>query len=244
MENKDQEYMMIEEKQEKKPGKTSKAMKWLLKKSTFVLVVAAVAILLWNFLPTFFGDRTEETRVTVESRFGPVAELSTYEYSYYTVDSYEDYRQFLGKDIPFTGNDVVVVGEGRIKVGFDLDGIKPDVYMNGKNKIIRVNLPSPEIQDNYLEPVKYIEHNNILNPLSLEETNHKFYMNKDANLQSAIGKNIYEEAANNARLIIQTLYSDFSAEGYSVEVNIEGEAVGFEELKTGSSNKDKIVKDF
>ena len=120
----------------------------------------------------------------IENRFGPVADLITYEDSYSVMETYEDYRTLCGWDIPLTGNAVIVQGEGKITLGFNLENVKPEVDGN----VIKVNLPAPEIKSNYLEPMKFIENNNILNPLSAEETNQKFMAEKNYKLKEAIDK--------------------------------------------------------
>lgn len=196
--------------------KKSGTMKHLVIRFLPFIVVAVVAIILFNiFSNNILSHRKENTRIMIENRFGPVADLITYEDSYSVMETYEDYRTLCGWDIPLTGNAVIVQGEGKITLGFNLENVKPEVDGN----VIKVNLPAPEIKSNYLEPMKFIENNNILNPLSAEETNQKFMAEKNYKLKEAIDKGIFEKASENAEIIIQSLYDDL--EGYEVKIHID-----------------------
>ena len=197
--------------------KSGLGMSVLKKMIPWVAIIGLAVIAIFavkGLLGTILGHKTEETRTMIENRFGPVAELSTFEDSYTVLETIEDSRTLFGLKIPFTGNSVVVEGEGKIKVGFNLDNVKPVV----DGKIIKVDLPAPEIQDNYLEAVKFVENNNIFNPLSPDETNEKLMYEKNVKLKEAIDKGIFEKASDNVKNIISGLYDDM--EGYEVVINV------------------------
>ncbi len=185
------------------------------------LVVAALFVGGYLFFRgNLFAHSTDVTKVSVENRFGPVAELSTYEYSYTLVETYEDAKRFFDLfNIPFTKKRVVLVAEGKLKIGFDLSGVKPDVYED--RKIIRVNMPAPQVKDNYIEIIKCIEDNSIFNPISVDETNNELTKEKEEKLQEAKDRGVFDRASEQARRIIKSIYADFVEDGYDLQINIE-----------------------
>ena len=198
-----------EEYRQKAQGISFKS-RFIVRLLVVVLIVAVILLAWYGLHKAITGENTEINVITVENRFGSVAELSTYEYSYTLVETFENNQQLFDVDIPLTKKRVIFIGEGKIKVGFNLEGVKPEIK---KHKII-IELPEPEVLEDSLEPVKVIEENNIF--ISVDETNEQIKKEKEKKLKEAEEKGIYEEAKKKAKRVIEALYQDL--EGYQVEV--------------------------
>lgn len=180
-----------------------------------VFGIGIIAFGIYGIKKGFTGKVTDTTELTVENRFGSVAELSTYEYTYTLVDTYKDANKIFDFKVPLTEKKVVIVGEGKIKVGFNLENVKPAV--DQEKHLIRIDLPKPEVIENSLEIIKCIESNNILNPISVDETNQQLQKAKEKRLKEAEDKGIYEKAEEKAKEVIEAMYADMTE--YKVEIN-------------------------
>lgn len=182
-----------------------------------VVAVILIGIFLF-FRSNLFSHSTNVTNVTLESRFGPISELLTYEQSYAVTKTYEDSKRFFDLfDIPFTHKSVVVVANGKIKVGFELSSVKPE--LDSENKIVHIDMPAPQVKDNYIEIVTCVEENSIFNPISVDEINNELENEKKQKLDEAMKKGILKKAEENAKKIIDTMYADIVKEGYKLEVS-------------------------
>lgn len=126
----------------------------------------------WNSTLTGVQKGNDEA---VTERLSYVADLSILDYKYANACNYTDHRDFellKGKlNIPFTKKQIVMLYEGDIKIGVDVEKITADVKkgISGNVKTVVVGLPPLKITSNDIDrgTIEFpIESDNILNGLS------------------------------------------------------------------------------
>lgn len=104
----------------------------------------------------------------VEEKLQTVQKLSSVEYFYTNVASFEDQMDFYGWKVPFTTKNFIVSYNGIIRAGVDLAGVRVKVT----DAEIAVTLPrsaiiSHEIPEESIEV--FDESRNIFNPIKIED---------------------------------------------------------------------------
>ena len=144
-------------------------MKKELRKSHFllyVLVILALALLLWLVFQRYFrrpaaerGLRIDKTAAVVEQvrRMGELSSAGFYEELVLTDrdDSYlGELRRLDGVRRIAGSGDFVIICKGRVRAGFDLTKMKPsDFSVSGDT--LRVTLPPVEVLDVIINPTDY-----------------------------------------------------------------------------------------
>lgn len=85
----------------------------------------------------------------VEEILEPASELITTRYYYTDADIFEDYKQLLGRRLPFTTNKTVFTYEGSVGLGFDFSEIT--VAVDSDQRVITLTLPDVQIVSNEID---------------------------------------------------------------------------------------------
>lgn len=177
------------------------------------VISVAVCVIVLNVKNS---EKTEVTNVVVEEKLSAIGELATCQMEYKDIKTEENTRRFFDLfDIPLTTNSIVVTYNGVIKVGYQFEDIKPEV--DEMNKIILIRLPEAVVLSNEIdtETMEFIEHNNILNPISCDSITYMVQEIKVQELESAEEKGIFEMAKQQAKDLIKEELAGF--EGYTIE---------------------------
>ena len=201
---KDQETSYLEQSVDKKQDKKTIVVKTGLYKVVFVVIGMAV------FLGIGIGDRLfgkdntaqaengkeDVTIITVESALSEIGELATSRWDYNDVAGFESTRQLFKKfSVPLTTNSVEIAYSGVIKAGYQLDDL--DITVNNANRKIYVDIPDPQVLDNYIadESIEIIkEKNNIFNPVNQEYVMSQLTNEKNRQLEKALEEGLYQKA--------------------------------------------------
>ena len=123
-----------------------------------------------------------------------------------------------------TTNKITIVCDGIVKVGYDINSIKPEV--DNKSKKIYIALPEPKILDNYIKWDTMIckEKNNILNPIDFKQYKDMITEIENKGEKDAIDKGIYKKSNENLKHIITNFLGCFDEyEIVFMNDKIEGE---------------------
>lgn len=204
--------------------------------STAVKIIAAIlAVLLlgslyFNFqsLKTPVAEQipvaTEDPkREAVVLNFGKIGQLATQTAYYTMVDKIDNNQNLFNTDIRLIKSEVIYSYDGVIKAGFDFGQIKHTV--DEENKIIEVTFPPVKILSNQLDETSFKlwdDEENALRPISLQEKNDSAAELKNKAEQDAIEKGLFENAKDNAALLITNfLLTDYP--DYTYEITFEEE---------------------
>lgn len=135
------------------------------------------------------------TIITVESALSEIGELATSRWDYNDVAEFENTRQFFKINVPLTTNSVEIAYSGVIKAGYQLDDL--DITVNNTNRKIYVDIPDPQVLDNYIadESIEIIkEKNNIFNPVNQEYVMSQLTNEKNRQLEKALEEGLYQKA--------------------------------------------------
>ena len=145
-------------------------------------------------------NNQNNTIITVESALSEIGELTTSRWDYKDEVEFENTRQLFKKfNVPFTTNSVEIEYSGVIKAGYQLDDL--DITVNNVNQKIYVDIPDPQVLDNYIadESIKIIkEKNNIFNPVNQEYVMSQLTSEKNRQLEKAIEEGLYPKAREEA----------------------------------------------
>lgn len=173
---------------------------------SFVILIIGIGLAVFGLRNRSSSKTDEITEVSITNKFGTIAELSTFEYSYTMIETLENAKEIFDIDIPFTTKKIVIIGEGKIKLRFDFDGVRPKV--DKEKHEIYIKIPEVEVLDNYLEILKCIEENNIFNPISTEDSQKLVDKERKKRLKEAEEKGAFEKAREKAKTAIETMYAD------------------------------------
>lgn len=106
----------------------------------------------------------------IEKVVKPASDLITTKYNYKDADTYENYKQFFGKKIPFTTDKVVFTYKGTIGVGINLSEV---IYkIDNDNKTINIQLPEIGIKSNEIDDSSFqylFESNSVFNATGMSD---------------------------------------------------------------------------
>lgn len=164
------------------------------------------------------GNAPVITQAEITEQIKDIKELSTLEYAYTTVGSFENAADFYGTKIPFTTKKFVVSYDGIIKAGIDFSKI--DVDVNGNSIIVKLpqaTILSHEIDEESL--TVYDEKNGLFNPITINDYNQFTVDQKKVMEEKAINKGILISAKEKAGEVIKSfLESNFDKDTYKVVV--------------------------
>lgn len=194
------------------------------------ILLIVVAVLLFagglRFGKMLYGtsiteQKTQITDKLLYQKLQQENELSTVKYFYTSMGKYENSIQVGNTNIPFTKKSFIIAYDGIIKAGIDMD--KVQIQVDGKT--ITIAVPEAEILSHEIDQDSvqvYDEKNSIFNGLSTEDIINFQKEQKEEMEQKAVNSGILEEAEENAKESLQSLYSAFLEsdeyeDGYTVE---------------------------
>lgn len=157
----------------------------------------------------------------VEEKLQTVQKLSTVEYFYTNVASFEDQMDFYGWRVPFTTKSFIVSYNGIIHAGVDLAGTRVEVT----DTAITVTLPpaailSHEIPEDSIEV--FDESRNIFNPIKIEDYTGFTKAQKELVEERAVVSGLLDTADQKARTALEALLGAMPGiEGYRLTVRTE-----------------------
>lgn len=165
-------------------------------------------------------EKTEITETLLYQQLEQENELSTVKYFYTDMGKYENSIQVGDTNVPFTTKSFIISYDGIIKAGIDMDEVKITL----KEKEITITIPEAQILSHEVDEDSiqvYDEKNSIFNGLSTEDVSNFRKERKEAMEQRAVEAGILEEAGENAKKSLQTLYrvfleNDEYEDGYSI----------------------------
>lgn len=152
-----------------------------LKKVTTILIIAIVGFVLglyvtmakpWRSVNQFITNQDQKISKenyllaisTVEKSIKLSNDLITSKYVYKDANTYENYKQFFGKRVPFTTDKVVFTYKGVVSVGIDISKVKYN--LDNDNMTITIVIPNIEIKSNEIDNSSFeypFESNSIFN---------------------------------------------------------------------------------
>lgn len=224
------EYDEMVEAEVKKEKKNKSILKWALgnrfiKKFGIVMMVIITGFSLWygienkikyeevkaerdQLLEELKGKDKDITPIVIKEKMVEISELATRAYEYTGEISEEDYRPLFNTDyqIKSTKNQVDIIYEGVIKVGYDVEKIESEI--DHLSKTVFIKLPEAEIFDNYIKNDTLIikEEDNPLNPISTEEVNEYLVEAKEGHLNDARKDGIFEEAEEYMKKLVEQYF--------------------------------------
>lgn len=165
----------------------------------------------------------EVTLDLIQSEIKDIGELATIEYLYTDAGKFEDPKQLLGINIPFTTKSFIAKWDGIIKAGINVEEII--VEINDADKEIIIHIPtaeilSHEIDNNSIETLD--EKDGLFNPVKVEDVREFDTVSKDAMEERAIENGILDKAFENAKEIIEKLVNNdvVQEQGYAIKFEV------------------------
>lgn len=130
-----------------------------------ILALLAAAVVAAR--PALFGQgKSSITSDEIGASFHDIAELSTEEYNFSRVGSFDQEGfQVAGHTVPFTGRNFLVTFDGTVKAGIrDADGIRADVDDNART--LTISSPKVEVLESHINPDSINVYDQSMNPLN------------------------------------------------------------------------------
>ena len=159
----------------------------------------------------------------IKSEINSIGELATIEYLYTDVGKFEDKKQFLNFNIPFTKSSFIAKWDGIIKAGVKIDQIIPEI--NDANKEIIVHMPKSVILSHEIKPESIEtldEKDGLFNRVKVDDVREFDKVTKEAMEERAIENGILDKATENAKEIIEKLVNNdiVQEQGYIIKFKI------------------------
>lgn len=132
-----------------------------------------------------------------------IGELATIEYLYTDAGKFEDPKQLLGKNIPFTTKSFIAKWDGVIKAGVDVNKVIAEIDNDSKEIIIHIpkaEILSHEIDENSIETLD--QRDGLFNTVKVEDVRKFDAISKEAMQERAVENGILDKALKNAKSII------------------------------------------
>lgn len=175
--------------------------KWLANKTFKIVVIVILVVLVLGFgVNRVLKIESDTTKIGFED----IGELATQSAYCTQVNSINDYRTLFNTiNIPFTQSKYIYSYDVKIKAGYDFEEI--DLKENEASKTLTVTLPAPKILSSEVDFDSfkvYHEDESIFNNVTLKDQNevNKTMIAKAE--KSAIDNGLYENAAENAEVIL------------------------------------------
>lgn len=160
---------------------------------------------------------------TIEAGLNNIGKLSTSEYYYTHVATYDSSKEIKGFKIPFTTSKFIYSYDGTICAGIDFTQI--DVQKDDTNKKITVTLPAVEIISSEVEQDSfklYDDKNSIFNPYDVTDFAVSFAELKTSEEKKAIENGLFSHAKENAKSIVENfMKGSYNVGDYEIEVKFE-----------------------
>lgn len=162
---------------------------------------------------------------TIKNSFNDIAELATEEYSFTDVGKKtKDDAQFLGINIPFTGNSFLLTYSGTVKAGIRDIG-QVEVTIDDNAKAITICPPQVEILDATIDPSTAKVYDQTFNPISqisVDDVTSFLADQEDEATQDALDGGVLDKARSRAEEIlaahVHALVSNSEEADYAVNV--------------------------
>lgn len=208
-----------------KQSTTTKIKNWFKKHKGSIIVVIIVIVLSGGggfYIANTMNQEPEHKEKISELSLKDIGTLSTQEAYVTVVETMNNARQILGKDIPGTQSICIFSHDFEITAGYNFSEIQTKVTekTEASKGIITVYLPEAQILTNGIVADKeevYYENESIFNNLSEEDkANLRAEMSKKAE-QQAIDNGILDSAKENAKKVLSPfIYNLFSSEDYEI----------------------------
>ncbi|SDR83134.1 DUF4230 domain-containing protein [Corynebacterium timonense] len=197
----------------------------------FALALLAVVALLFAALfvvwPKLFG--TGETSMSSESlgaSFNDIAELSTEEYVYSRVGSFDQQGfQIAGRTVPFTGRNFLVTYDGTVKAGIR-NAELIQVRVDDNARTLSVMTPHAEVLSSAISPESIEVYDQSMNPLNQVRVQDvsAFLAEQERNAENtAVEQGLLERADRRVEELLRShgkaLTEGTAMADYTVEVN-------------------------
>ena len=188
-----------------------------------IAVVVLLIVLLGGagFTWRYWGIRTD-TRVrsrTVDFGLRDIGELAT-QVGYFTnVQVIDKDKKVFNISVPFTGSKYIFSYDGIIKAGYDFSRI--ELQRDDQNRTITVTLPKAQIFSCEIDTdslVVYDQSRNVYSPLTVEDLNDSIAAMRVEVQQKAIDNGIFENAYNNASVLIRTFLREMTEQAYTIDI--------------------------
>lgn len=152
----------------------------------------------------------EDYTLTVENVkqvLAPAGELVTTKYFYTDIGTYENYKEFFGKKVPFTTEKTIFCYNGEISIGIDITEVTYEI--DEEKKLICITLPTLQIIANEIDDASFeffdVSHS-IFNEAQMED-----YANLAAELKEEKAEEVLKntEFMQQARLNTEYILSNF-----------------------------------
>ena len=160
----------------------------------------------------------------VEEIIRPASDLITTRYYYTDADIFEDFKQLLGVQLPFTTNRTVFTYEGVVGLGFDLSAV--GIGVDGDRKQITLTIPKLQIVSNEIDPdsFRYYEvTNSVFNQTEMGDITELIAVLRDKTAERVMqDQDLLKQAENNAeQILLGFLRSSVLTQAYTVEFRHE-----------------------
>ena len=201
-----------------------------MKKVLAIVIVLAGLAVGFFVIPSFLADSPEEMLNKIQSgdeeavteKISSIAETSVIEYDYTNAAKLKDTEKVFKKlKIPFTSKKIVMMYDGKMKLGADVSQIKVAINKDSDNNIkdIEVTLPPVQINSNDVDrdTITFpVEKATILNKLSSED-----YDDLETKAKKEIAKKVKKSSVmDNANVELQKSVRGFLEGLYGQEVKI------------------------
>ena len=205
----------------------------------FLGLVAIGVMVTWHLInPT--SDETKIDVTVLKEELVKIQEVSTAKYTYTDMQTFKNTRKLplINVSVPLTTKMVRIKYSGEVKAFFDM---KKCEIKNSKNKI---TVKLPKIQLSHSMDDKIVEeHNNIFNPISMDEQSKLVKSLKTIMEDRAIKKGLMDEARDNSKKMIKGILLPAVSDGKEIKVFQSKKALS-EDKKTEKkiSKKAKEIK--
>ncbi|WKD57278.1 hypothetical protein CAPI_03590 [Corynebacterium capitovis DSM 44611] len=206
------------------PARPGRILRYVLA----LLALAAVLIAaLFVVRPTLFGmGKTSMTSESLGAAFNEIAELSTEEYAYSRVGSFDQRGfQIAGRTVPFTGRNFLVTYDGTVKAGIR-NAELIEVRLDDTVRTLSITTPHAEVLSSTISPESINVYDQSMNPLNQVRVQDvsAFLAEQERNAENtAVEQGLLERADRRVEELLrnhgEALTEGTAMEDYAVEVN-------------------------
>ena len=155
--------------------------------------------------PIIVDEKSVVTSTQIKAQLNSVKKLITKEYIYTGAAKQEANKKWIfGWDMPFSDTTLVIMYDGTIIAGVDLNKINPAI--NEETRTITILVPKATILSHDLpqETIRIVDQKeSLFNDISLDEYNKFVASEKPKREQDAIDRGLLTEATNEAKMAIE-----------------------------------------
>jgi hypothetical protein len=196
-------------------------LKIINRKWSILIITLIIIILLCSYF-YFVHDKIKEDfidRETLEEKIIMLGELTTLQYNYNNLLNFRDSLEIRGYEIPFTKKSFLLMYEGYIKAGVDLQTIQ--VELHGENSISLI-LNNAEFTDNVIkeDSVKvFDEKSGLFNPIMIDDVFNILEEEKKKTEIELRQKGFLDEANDKTLRILTPLLKEMGFEEINIYFN-------------------------